>query len=286
MDFDEVEGLSPRTRGNPRDRCEGVEVVGSIPANAGEPQTCVPPTPRARVYPRERGGTVLTPPRGWSAAGLSPRTRGNHAGDRQRYFPTGSIPANAGEPRCAWRRACPAWVYPRERGGTGMRLAMIPPFPGLSPRTRGNLKEFLLQALFFGSIPANAGEPAPARPCPRRSRVYPRERGGTEGQTQREFAREGLSPRTRGNPSQSRHAKSYRGSIPANAGEPESNRVFCAVRRVYPRERGGTELQFAGLSFLDGLSPRTRGNRRDAKAALAAARSIPANAGEPRAHFR
>ena len=225
MDFDEVEGLSPRTRGNPRDRCEGVEVVGSIPANAGEPQTCVPPTPRARVYPRERGGTVLTPPRGWSAAGLS-------------------------------------------------------------PRTRGNLKEFLLQALFFGSIPANAGEPAPARPCPRRSRVYPRERGGTEGQTQREFAREGLSPRTRGNPSQSRHAKSYRGSIPANAGEPESNRVFCAVRRVYPRERGGTKLQFAGLSFLDGLSPRTRGNRRDAKAALAAARSIPANAGEPRAHFR
>ena len=56
-------GLSPRTRGNrnrhgaPRGR------LGSIPANAGEPLGRDGGRPSARVYPRERGGTVWPIPK-------------------------------------------------------------------------------------------------------------------------------------------------------------------------------------------------------------------------------
>ena len=52
-------------------------VVGSIPANAGEPDGRIDVEGIKRVYPRERGGTVRDGAPGTSYPGLSPRTRGN-----------------------------------------------------------------------------------------------------------------------------------------------------------------------------------------------------------------
>ena len=70
-------GLSPRVRGNPDAGLNPGDVIGSIPACAGEPVNGVPRRRIYAVYPRVCGGTlsglVITD----SYYGLSPRVRGN-----------------------------------------------------------------------------------------------------------------------------------------------------------------------------------------------------------------
>ena len=131
-------GLSPRVRGNPRGAGGSIGCQGSIPACAGEPPTVECSGRRTRVYPRVWGGTF------WAAVcaapwlGLSPRVRGNrlpasHAAVRSR-----SIPACAGEPRCATGCSPTSTVYPRVCGGTRRTPALARHARGLSPRVRGN----------------------------------------------------------------------------------------------------------------------------------------------------
>ena len=50
-------GLSPRRRGNPPDGLVGAKGLGSIPAQAGEPQQPEPCPVLREVYPRAGGGT-------------------------------------------------------------------------------------------------------------------------------------------------------------------------------------------------------------------------------------
>ena len=94
-------GLSPRLRGNPIPRRRQHRPDGSIPAPAGEPETCCTFRTRASVYPRACGGT----PPGYRAEsmanGLSPRLRGNQPLGELRPALCGSIPAPAGEPTSA-----------------------------------------------------------------------------------------------------------------------------------------------------------------------------------------
>ena len=78
--------------------------------------------------------------------------------------------------------------------------------------------------------------------------VYPRERGGTAGQTLLEVFVDGLSPRTRGNPYAFLQLLEDGGSIPANAGEPDMAQGRAANLRVYPRERGGTATLGTGTT--------------------------------------
>ena len=132
-----------------------------------------------------------------------------------------------------------------------------------------------------GSIPANAGEPSSPRSPSRGARVYPRERGGTRGTRMDARFPPGLSPRTRGNPTPSHAPSQLRGSIPANAGEPGAATERGLQKRVYPRERGGTEYVRVPNAKAPGLSPRTRGNRHQAGHRGCGDGSIPANAGEP-----
>ena len=59
--------------------------------------------------------------------------------------------------------------------------------------------------------------------------------------------------------------------------------VVCVLPlEVYPRACGGTALLVADFSFLNGLSPRVRGNFHDSEAGQLWGRSIPARAGELR----
>ena len=91
----------------------------------------------------------------------------------------------------------------------------------------------------------------------------------------------GLSPRGRGNhPSKRIPLHPFR-SIPAWAGEPQTNPMKATLRAVYPRVGGGTEVYYIAALGLEGLSPRGRGNRRWWPAETACRRSIPAWAGEP-----
>ncbi len=96
----QMQGPSPRGRGNHRAVCCQPSLRGTIPAWAGEP---VGNARRGGVlwdHPRVGGGTDLesqTPDGNW---GPSPRGRGNLVAALAKAPTTGTIPAWAGEPKC------------------------------------------------------------------------------------------------------------------------------------------------------------------------------------------
>src|SRR5690606_138443 len=111
--------------------------------------------------------------------GLSPLARGNRRPGELLGQSVGSIPARAGEPSRSSRPRSVGWVYPRSRGGTRGEQAGGAGLIGLSPLARGNRREARREVARAGSIPARAGEPAPADEHDLQIRVYPRSRGGT-----------------------------------------------------------------------------------------------------------
>ena len=213
-------GLSPRMRGNPPPVHARPLSLGSIPAHAGEPPESIPCYPPFGVYPRACGGTSAHHGRRLLTPGLSPRMRGNHSVKMFAHLRTGSIPAHAGEPN-------------RVKTTTYTHL-------GLSPRMRGNPTYPPVDPADLGSIPAHAGEPLLRRWPAGFPGVYPRACGGTPGPGRPGRARQGLSPRMRGNRPGLRSSRSRSRSIPAHAGEPSTSPSSSAIRRVYPRACGGT----------------------------------------------
>ncbi len=195
-----IAGLSPRVRGNHRQRHNVIALQGSIPACAGEPPPGGKGKMQTLVYPRVCGGTAHRNFDRRALLGLSPRVRGNQGGIWRGCAAGGSIPACAGEPAALRVETMRDRVYPRVCGGTprtGERVSIV---YGLSPRVRGNRRKEQLPNGHIRSIPACAGEPTWRRDAGRGPKVYPRVCGGTpDGQ------RVGLvAPR----------------SIPACAGEP------------------------------------------------------------------
>ena len=213
--------------------------------------------------------------------GLSPRVRGNHADGLRAGLERGSIPASAGEPGRRSRVATTVGVYPRECGGTKAPRLRTLLAAGLSPRVRGNPERYPDADVVLRSIPASAGEPPQSSQSPRKSRVYPRECGGTRMMSEKSSSSLGLSPRVRGNLPGRLCAAHRRGSIPASAGEPQGAPLAQSAARVYPRECGGTYSRSALPQIGSGLSPRVRGNRRRACSWAGPLGSIPASAGEP-----
>ena len=152
--------------------------------------------------------------------GLSPPTRGNLFGVTRRQERDRSIPAHAGEPRHCEPPPPLLSVYPRPRGGTAFNGDLAKDALGLSPPTRGNLRDGGAADVKGGSIPAHAGEPRLLRICLSRDGVYPRPRGGTYRAASQAWSNCGLSPPTRGNRQRAPRPEVRRRSIPAHAGEP------------------------------------------------------------------
>ena len=254
-------GLSPRVRGNPTSLGSEFELLGSIPACAGEPLTAARSRDASKVYPRVCGGTAIRPSPVCQKTGLSPRVRGTRGADGIKKLKDGSIPACAGEPPTVGGWKTGAKVYPRVCGGTTLWRAADISENGLSPRVRGNPHETCAHGAGVGSIPACAGEPRCRCGPARGMKVYPRVCGGTRLLTNSVPLPSGLSPRVRGNlPCLSRFATGV-GSIPACAGEPDFLRDFFFGATVYPRVCGGTCSGCLQMLYDDGLSPRVRGNR-------------------------
>ena len=264
---------------------------GSIPACAGEPSGRCAGRAAHRVYPRVCGGTEMAELLAQARAGLSPRVRGNLAGDKP-AAPTGrSIPACAGEP--IYRRPAVSGlrVYPRVCGGTPVGCLSGHRAVGLSPRVRGNRRRRLAARRRRRSIPACAGEPrnwggsAGGTPQPARQLlplwVYPRVCGGTQTPPAWAPSPGGLSPRVRGNPTDGISNDLAQRSIPACAGEPDNGFGFGTCLAVYPRVCGGTQGRGPNRTPRHGLSPRVRGNLPPAAADPRLLGSIPACAGEP-----
>ena len=155
----DLQGLSPRVRGNPFVYLSGSQCVGSIPARAGEPIDGCACLKCHRVYPRACGGTCSTIHAQSTARGLSPRVRGNPRQLARAHLLIGSIPARAGEPTQTVLPALFSRVYPRACGGTRLCRRLHRLGLGLSPRVRGNLAANPDAPERKGSIPARAGEP-------------------------------------------------------------------------------------------------------------------------------
>ena len=233
-------GLSPRRRGNPTRDAGRRAVHGSIPAQAGEPRRSPWLLRLLRVYPRAGGGTAM------------PRSRSPSK--------AWSIPAQAGEPP-TWRAHLESSaVYPRAGGGTAACHPRAGCRSGLSPRRRGNHERRNHVVGRRGSIPAQAGEPVSALLARPAARVYPRAGGGTAPPQTHRRPSQGLSPRRRGNRTGCKPRWKGVGSIPAQAGEPDSRPRSACLSKVYPRAGGGTILDPRISAAISGLSPRRRGN--------------------------
>ena len=119
------------------------------------------------VYPRGRGGAILSPKWNPIRTGLSPRARGSQRASRAHVARFGSIPAGAGEPMTFHLSPGMPRVYPRGRGGARSDCGFDPRMGGLSPRARGSQRAKAHMTNVNGSIPAGAGEPKAFRPMRR-----------------------------------------------------------------------------------------------------------------------
>ena len=146
---------------------------------------------------------------------------------------------------------------------------------------RGNRQLRKLFCRYRGPIPAYAGEPAAAAAFGFAIRAYPRVCGGTSLELYKAQGIKGLSPRMRGNRMSAAQAAAPYGPIPAYAGEPQSGWPWA-----YPRVCGGTFQTSPKTAWVQGLSPRMRGNPRVPAPALCNPGPIPAYAGEPSASHR
>ena len=111
-------GLSPRVRGNPVRVDDKDNLIGSIPACAGEPRKAQHKGCTRTVYPRVCGGTYAAVCAMQPRPGLSPRVRGNLLLRVALDDIHGSIPACAGEPSPSCTKTVSSTVYPRVCGGT------------------------------------------------------------------------------------------------------------------------------------------------------------------------
>ena len=203
--------------------------------------------------------------------------------DVRRQRKRGSIPASAGEPCVDSPSTALPTVYPRVRGGARPHQHRPALHSGLSPRPRGSRFVPRIGVAGDGSIPASAGEPVLKMSCSRWQWVYPRVRGGAEQVCNGRLHQGGLSPRPRGSHRVIAILKPLGGSIPASAGEPSWVRVAVVSWGVYPRVRGGAQVQHIETCRIQGLSPRPRGSRRKVFRRQRSGGSIPASAGEPTA---
>ncbi|KJB91497.1 hypothetical protein N826_23925 [Skermanella aerolata KACC 11604] len=94
---------------------------------------------------------------------------------------------------------------------------------GLSPQTRGSLRNHVVTFDFRGSIPADAGEPQAVPDRLSWPRVYPRRSGGASVLRMTVSVYGGLSPQARGSPLHRHIGRLKEGAIPAGAGEPRSS---------------------------------------------------------------
>ena len=212
-------GLSPRVRGKLWERFGRVDSYRSIPACAGEAESCRGDGLPNEVYPRVCGGSLPRHPVIVAFSGLSPRVRGKPPGTTDGRRPRRSIPACAGE-ACGLRNP-DTWarVYPRVCGGSGYSWVVNTIRMGLSPRVRGKRRMGLPGPPGRRSIPACAGEASIGGGCAAGWGVYPRVCGGSRPGRGGRKLRRGLSPRVRGKRKDDAVIPATRRSIPACAGE-------------------------------------------------------------------
>ena len=128
-------------------------------------------------------------------------------------------------------------------------------------------------------IPAQAGNTTHSHRRRSSATVHPRAGGEHHADELRRDARYGSSPRRRGTPSHRRSVHRACRFIPAQAGNTAAIAAHRRPRLVHPRAGGEHDELYDYAENEDGSSPRRRGTPVIARPCLAAARFIPAQAG-------
>ena len=276
-----VRGPSPRVRGNRRRELPSWATTGSIPACAGKPCRRRSRWSRHGVHPRVCGETGALDEPGELESGPSPRVRGNRGHQARRLDRARSIPACAGKPPPTSTGRAGGGVHPRVCGETLVSSVSMLWQEGPSPRVRGNPHRHLINLARAGSIPACAGKPPHRWTGATARTVHPRVCGETTATDFSGQAPRGPSPRVRGNLLGAGRPAAGKGSIPACAGKPSSDRECPARAEVHPRVCGETVSRSRSRAVPRGPSPRVRGNLLGAGRPAAGKGSIPACAGKP-----
>ena len=182
-----------------------------------------------------------------------------------------------------WLKAprLPARVHPRSRGAASSAPHCMAIKQGPSPLTRGSQAVMAPPSLRAGSIPAHAGQPAGQHARRARRGVHPRSRGAASFDSVATALVKGPSPLTRGSQPERHTDTTWRGSIPAHAGQPSRLTWALMIARVHPRSRGAARCTVVDHAVSSGPSPLTRGSRCDSTPAGLCCGSIPAHAGQP-----
>ncbi len=162
----EIEGSSPRVRGEEADELCKIAGHGIIPAGAGRSGHLETVVEGGGDHPRgcgEKTGVSLTID---SGKGSSPRVRGEGRGLRRARARSGIIPAGAGRSKKLRRPPPNPQDHPRGCGEKFEDVHGIVSFRGSSPRVRGEVTFGYRGDNFWGIIPAGAGR----RPRPSGSR--------------------------------------------------------------------------------------------------------------------
>ena len=193
-----TQGSSPRLRGTLSVRHCVTNPRGIIPALAGN--TTVPTIAPSfhRDHPRACGEHYRLCSLGYLSMGSSPRLRGTLSCRAARTWPTGIIPALAGNTRVSSHLRSPPWDHPRACGEHNTPPMSATLSTGSSPRLRGTLCLVLRHAGGCGIIPALAGNTYDLNCCCLFSWDHPRACGEHNPPKPGDPSEVGSSPRLRG----------------------------------------------------------------------------------------
>ena len=272
-------GSSPLARGTQEKGTHQRCVLGLIPARAGNTPLMARPSPAWRAHPRSRGEHQSTNCSLTACPGSSPLARGTLLLYLDESAEPGLIPARAGNTG----GTCPAdsanRAHPRSRGEHPRRTIHTLISRGSSPLARGTLIQRHLQNQTLGLIPARAGNTRCVRVNREKTGAHPRSRGEHfKGHPVADIL-SGSSPLARGTLARASRCLSWRGLIPARAGNTQLVQRIYGIHWAHPRSRGEHSVRLLVLSLLPGSSPLARGTLRAGDEPGAPAGLIPARAG-------
>ena len=151
------QGSPPHARGTLMVHAWSSDMLGIIPACAGNTQCATISRTLDGDHPRMRGEHFARARRSGFRGGSSPHARGTPLSRRAWWRQTGIIPACAGNThRLRTLRTC-KWDHPRMRGEHSTFGKFFSNGVGSSPHARGTLRRLRGQRVERGIIPACAG---------------------------------------------------------------------------------------------------------------------------------
>ena len=218
----EVDGSSPRVRGERKSGLVGISFLRIIPACAGRTSPTTSTAKAAADHPRVCGANPERGRRRQQGDGSSPRVRGKRPTTTRKELRVRIIPACAGQTNMRPERKTKWADHPRVCGANVAMYPLMRSPCGSSPRVRGKQATGTAADIKVRIIPACAGQTPSCGIIQRRASDHPRVCGANLAQTGKDAGDHGSSPRVRGKPVSTGGKNSLPRIIPACAGQTHS----------------------------------------------------------------